>query len=209
MLNAEAMRVQLDKISSESIAQVYDALHDCKDETIHSVALDILWSRHATVFADPGRKWEEIEMELGNPNDALHEDFREPDAHRRRHLAVWLCALAKDQHDPLHQVRRSLNWSYNNDRGARAFVGLECTCGLRERPNSISGLDLKLRQVYPTARVWPMVMRDGIPHYQVCKRAKCADDPYHAPSALGSSCWCGGYLARHNYSGEDQFLPAY
>jgi hypothetical protein len=205
MLDIDAMRAQLSALSSEAIAQVYDALHDCKDVVIHRAATSILWSRHAAVFADPGGKWEELEVELGNPNiDPNSAAWMRP---RPRHLVVAFCSLAKDQHDPIHRVRRTLNWSYNDDRGVRVFSGIECTCGAR----SSDRLFLKRRQVYPTARVWPTVMMpDGIPHYQVCKNARCADDPDHAPDTVGFQCWCGAYLGTHG-SGEvsDKFLPAY
>jgi hypothetical protein len=199
MLDRAAMRAELEKLSSEAIAQICGALHDLKDGVIRDAAHGILWDRHAT----PGGEWPVSEQEIGNPNDW--------DSPRGKHRVVAHCSKGKAPWDPLHQVKRMLNWKYQDERGERSLSGLECTCGRRtDLEGRDHRLDLKQRQDEPTARVWPTVMRDSIPHYQVCKYARCADDPDHAPNVMGDRCFCGGYLGMHNTGDKtDKFMPAY
>lgn len=220
------MRAELDKLSSEAIAQIYDALHDLKAAIVHTAALDILWDRHAT----PGGEWEVRDQPIGNPNEEWVEwEKREVERVREQakgaidgwgkplpslepsHRVVAHCSHGKGHRDQLHQVKRSLNWKYQDERGERTRSGVECTCGRR---SDLEGrerrLEFKQRQLEPTARVWQTVMMGGIPHYQVCKFARCADDPEHAPNTMGDRCLCGGYLGIHNIDDKtDKFMPAY
>ncbi len=220
MLDANAMRLELDHLSSEAVAQIYDALHDLKDAVIHRVAMDLLWDRHATV----GGEWPTREQDIGDPNG-------EPETSSLgTHTLVAFCSA-----DPLlgaragrpdnpHRVAGHLAWAYDADLGERDgavrlrwFEEWQCTCGRRsDHPQRAQRLDLSWRQARPSARVWPVVMRDvpgagkPIPHFQVCRFARHAEDPLHAPNPTGMQCLCGAYLGFHSGgTPTDKFLPMY
>jgi hypothetical protein len=208
---AHPMRLELEHLSSEAVAQIYDALHDLKDAVLHEICLDLLWDRHATTGGD----WPTREENIGDPNGQPET------ASLGTHVLVAFCAVGP-ANDPRHRVARHLAWSYEAER-TREFWGWQCTCGRRtDRENHTSRLTLRWRQARPTARVWPIVMRDipgaghgghqskQIPHFQVCKYALHAEDPLHAPNTIGMQCLCGGYLGHHNLEGNsDKLLPLY
>jgi hypothetical protein len=213
------MRAELEPLSSEAVARIYDALHDLKDTALHNTCLDLLWDRHAT----PGGDWPTREENIGDPN-------AQPETGSLgTHVLVGFCSEASARlerprrEDPDHRVSRHLEWSYDTASGPRVFSGWQCTCGRRsDHPCRDQRLTLAWRQARPTARVWPIVMRDipgaghgghqskQIPHFQVCKYALHAEDPLHAPNAIGMQCLCSGYLGPYNHDAEgDKLLPLY
>jgi|SRR5262245_13916690 len=194
MLSAPEMRAELEKLPSGAICQIVNALHELKDGIVGPAALDILWDRHAT----PGGSWPVVECGVGNPNDW-------GSGPRFDHKVVMYCEQGRVPHDVDHQVKRTL--MYEELGGGRPRF--ECSCGRRTDRDLPSRLTVKRAQAEPTARVWPLVMRDGVPHYQVCQRARCADDPNHAPTEFGVRCLCGATIGELNGQTGDKFLPAY
>ncbi len=192
MTTYDAVLGELVTLSSEALARVYDALHDLKDGGLHCAIMDLLWERHGESSTWPCL-WQDIGSATPGP--------------ARHHLVVRHCHRGTSDKDPDHQVRRHLAWSYQDDRGTRAFDEYECTCGGRTDRTSPIGqaIFLRPRQAQASALVWPTVMRDGVPHFWICQFARSADDPEHAPGAYGSSCLCTARL------GEDvaKVLPCY
>ncbi len=177
MLTTDLMRIELDRLSSEAIAQIYDALHDLKDSAIHEAAMACLWQRHG-------------------------HDVNEWPLNYHSSSLIGYCSAGAD-----HVPVRHLFWEYDLGSKMRKFWEWTCSCG---RSTSATALDQKLyikwRQIRATCRVWPVVVRDGIPHYRVCRYSSTAEDAYHAPTGeLACMCVCGTAMNPV----EDKYLPAY
>ena len=202
----------LTEIPTRLLARVYNALHDLKDGELHEAILNLIWHRHAAIGGD----WPRREDEIGDPN----AEYQFAHVERAKHWLVGYCGdgpspTGRDgivKHDANHQVARKLHLEVDG----RLFDGTECTCGRRRDRESRARLSMKWRQVTPDAHVWPWVTLDvpgagrPIPHIQVCRFSRGAEDPDHAPNALGMQCLCGAYLGRHHPSGNvDRLLPAF
>jgi hypothetical protein len=61
----------------------------------------------------------------------------------------------------------------------------ECSCGKK-----IHERELKMRQRYGSALVWPILDMRPVPCFVVCSQAPAADDPDHAPMPSGTRCIC-------------------
>lgn len=213
MKTTTEMYRELDRLTSEAVAQIYDALHDLKDVHVHAAALEVLWRRHAR----PGGEWPVRTDTIGDPTrDDFAADFEE----RPTHELIACCAGSQGPRDPRHQVAMHMEWSYLEYRGKRVFAGMQCTCGRRNLHHDGPGaLQLRWLQATPSAEVWPIVMvncpdtraPDGIrrvPHRQVCRQAAHALDPWHAPNSVGTACLCGARLGRLDASDQPGKLLA-
>jgi hypothetical protein len=195
MINEPEMRAELAKLSSEAIAQILDALHDLTGMCVERPAMSLLWERHGV----EANEWPSSMARLPTVADI--------DDERSHHMLVAYCGAPGGE---LHQPVRSLAWKWaSGGRKPRVFMGWQCSCGRvtgAETPES-NRLVLKWRQVNPTATVWPVVVRDGIWHYRICKHSPTADNAYHAPrdryDAWGSYCLCAGSLTENG----DKYLP--
>lgn len=201
MLTETAMRLELERLSSEAVAQIYDALHDMRDGPLRKVAMELLWDRHSTSGGD----WPTREEEIGNPNGDPVRDSR------GTHTLVASCAGSIT-----HKIWRQLSWSYEDARGTRVFREYQCNCGRRTDGRGDTLLIIRWRQARPSWRVWPTVMRyvetagKEHPYLQVCRFARHVEDPMHAPNSTGMQCLCGAYLGIHNLDGNvDKLLPVY
>ncbi len=208
MMTEAEMRKQLEGLTSEMIGHLYDAFHDLKGGPLHRVALDILWSRHATP-ATPAM--------LGPPSPnpwPRHERFVSRGATELSYWVVGYCPKGKPG-SPMHGVQRILDWTYPCDQGGkevqRRFYGVQCDCGDRtDDPHLGFRLYMKYAREDPNSRVWPATVIDGFTHYRVCKFARGIDDVCHAPIADDTMCLCGGYLGANNDDGKsDQLLPSH
>jgi hypothetical protein len=166
MLNESEMRSELDKLSSEAIAQIRDALHDLLAAPIRRAAMACLWQRHGVAVTE----WP---LNYHTPSQ-----------------------IAYCSHSVSHAPVRHLNWSYDVEGSPRIFWEWECSCGRSTSAvDDRLRLYLKWRQVRPIARAWPIVAHEGFPHYRVCKNSTTAEDAYHAPTGeLAWMCLCGATI---------------
>lgn len=185
MSESGEMHVGLESLTSEAVARIHDALHDLKDPGLHKQCMDALWLRHGTA----AHEWP-VSMEQSSDPDDASRPFSSMSV-------VRFCARASSPTDPGHRPIRSLLWTYLDIGGReRTFHGLLCSCGADvERWH-------RYWQAEPSARVWPTVIRDGVPCYQVCTWSRGADDPAHAPRSAGN-CLCSATLG----CDLDVFLP--
>lgn len=191
MLDVDALVKELSSLSSEAVAQIHDSLHDLKHPAVARACMEVLWTRHAVIIC----QWPTREAVFGDPNGGTRSGT---------HDLIKFCRSGSHPRDSYHYPVKMLDWSYKDDRGDRRFDDIRCSCGLE------LGTIYKTWQARPNALVWPTVFRDGIPHFQICRFARCADDPAHAPKSTGMTCLCGGYLGIHHPDDDtDKFLPAY
>jgi len=188
---------ELARLSSESIARIYDALHDLKDGDLHEACLKILWDRHATVGGD----WPEGEQEAGAISLVVDgvEQALTPRSRSYRVRRFCRSHLKTGPGDPSHRIARTIDWSYADPQGRqRRFHGIECACGASGERLHIG----RVRCAPCDAHVWPVAtipgVNNGYPVFVVCKYAEHAQDPLHGPGSLGDRCICGGSLGKWN-----------
>lgn len=172
----EAVRSQLQLLSTEVIYEILDALHDLKDGVIRPAAKNIIWDRVATL----GGEW---------PTRVLDE------GERTERALIGYCGQSRP-YDDEHRVARIM--TRPNGRDGYEY---ECRCGRRSDINICDPLSLDIRwcQVSPSVRVWPVVFPedgprrgDGTPvaFFKVCRHSRGAQDPLHAPDYSGERCLC-------------------
>lgn len=196
MMDAEWMAGEFGRLSSEAIGQIIASLMTGE---LADVAINVLWDRHAAI----GGTWPERDATISWTWSEVGRRDQPPQIVR----LVAHCNASSGVADPAHQVVRHLQWSYDGPDGPRELSGYECSCGRRKTvAPGIDRLVLRWHQLRPDVRVWPVVMRPVIGQayeacYQVCKYARHAQDPNHAP-VTGMWCLCGGDLATGH-----RFLP--
>lgn len=182
MLHADA-RADLEKLASETLAMVLDAVHVVVARDLREGILDILWTRHAAT----GYGWPLTLRRIGTPH-GVQLVGRGVD---RTCEIVGFHRAANGPDDPEHQPARTLDWSYVGANGKmRKLSGIECSCGVRLQPHQTRD-----QRADPSSSVWPMVSdqslaNNGVPYYLICKRARGVDDANHCPDDAFAICLC-------------------
>jgi hypothetical protein len=203
------IRKELAKLSSESVARIWDALHDLKDGALHNACQAIVWDRHATM----GEEWPTSNADIGPISLVVEGIEHEWQPGIRSHRVRSYCRTVRGTKpdDPAHKVARVLDWSYVDVQGReRRFSDMECSCGA-----SGDRMHLGVVRCTSEANVWPVAtipgVNNGHPVFVVCKYAEHAQDPMHAPSGSGERCICGGSLGKWNEWADtpatDKYLP--
>lgn len=183
---------KLDQLPTPTLLRLYHGLHELIDQGAHRAIADILWARRG----------DKLEAWPTQPLSYLPQWVPSTDV-----KIISYCGKATGPADPEHRPTRMLTlepeW---------CFSGYECSCGRRDHNHRGYDLDLHFKRQLsrPWAHVWSTKSIDGIPHFVVCKRAKHAEDIDHAPSTVGLTCICGGYMGDGNIDGRaDKLLPVY
>jgi hypothetical protein len=156
-------------LPDHAIEFVLDSLYDCTGHELRQALEDERWGRHS----EPITEWPRLKETL-HPNIQL---IRICNAVERDDPRGYEKLDLRGPDDPAHRPLR------------RRDHEVLCSCGARSENNY---------KRYRISRTWwwPVEVLDGVPHFNMCPRAKDVEDPHHAPSTIWKPenlihCICG------------------